>query len=100
MIKSYSIKQTIKKCFQLYETLYQIEEVSLNDVHAIKDFPQQDNQNDCGMMMLCGIKSVLNNFLYLQKSKRNENFENLLIQKDFWNFCQEDIKFLRFLFTQ
>ena len=71
---NYSMKPTIKKCFQLYEILYQVQYISLNNLHVIKDFPQQDNQNDCGMMMLCGIKNLLNKFITNKNSKRNERF--------------------------
>jgi len=50
----------------------------MDDFHVIKDFPQQDNQNDCGMMMLYGMKNVLTKFSIVEKYKTYVPFLKLL----------------------
>lgn len=48
---------TINNIFQFAESFYELAPKLI----SVKDFPQQFNDYDCGMMMLCGIKDVIKN---------------------------------------
>ncbi len=51
------------------------------EVETVSTFPKQNNGNDCGMMMLCGMKDLVRDY-------RN------------WSFSQNDIPYKRALVTQ
>ena len=98
--KIYSMRESVRRCIKLYEKLYKIEEIAIKDFIFVKQYPQQDNENDCGMMMLCGIKNMIHKFAAVKKQQDMKLFAAFMDAKDFWDFCIEDIKYFRFLFAK
>ena len=80
---------------RVYERLFKVEEINLSQVVIVRQYPQQDNQNDCGMMMLCGMKNVVVKF---QALKRQEGIKELGQLMEGKEFCVQDVKYLRFMF--
>jgi hypothetical protein len=72
--KSYSMKDSVNKCIKLYEKMYKLEEMDLNQMVVVRQFPQQDNANDCGMMMLCGIKNLISRFQTVKRKEEIQKF--------------------------
>ncbi len=96
--KVYCMKEAVRNCIKLYERLYKVEEMDLSKVVIIGQYPQQDNQNDCGMMMVCGIKNVVGRFLGMKRQEGMKELGQLMEGKEFWEFCVEDVRYFRCMF--
>jgi hypothetical protein len=98
--KVYCMKEPVRNCMRVYERLFKVEEMNLSQVVIVRQYPQQDNQNDCGMMMLCGMKNVVIKFQALKRQEGMKELGQLMEGKDFWDFCVQDVRYLRFMFAR
>ena len=68
---------TLSNIYDFAKTFYEEEPV----IKSISDFPQQNNDYDCGMMMLCGIKDVVRNGLRWSFHQSEIPYRRVLIAK-------------------